>query len=556
MMKSCNWKNGLRLFMVFVFVFIFCFQSAFAEGEEESGGSEPVVTEPEAGATEGPVEETPEETSAVVVPSDADKALVTVSNVEEACKVTAFRIVKPVYNVYGIERYELVSGAEIADLLAPTHAEVTLLAKKSRAGSFTEKVDFTNVSGTTTFTAELAAGSWIVLITDPTDAEYVYNPMFVSAYYTNANDASSLVGGTANAAEDFTIGASAYFAKRSKIDLQKEIVSEGRKNPKFDDYKVGNTASFTVETLTPVYDAAYTDIWYYLVDDQCKGLDPATNFRIEYSEDNGATWIEVESSDYTLEKDVEATSIKYVFSTGFTNQGTGNDWAINFKPAFLVAHPAANLRIFYDSVVNDNSLLATKENVNEVELAFTNDIYGHESHRKDTVRYYTFTVDQAVKIDETGELLSGAVFALIEKGNAEQSLEDASKYLMTYTTKADGRIVFDGLDAKTYQMKEVKAPDNHFLNGTVYDVTIAPEYDETTLEIVSYTVTITDGTGAAVSKVAATGEVEESLTKIIDPTLSKLPSTGGIGTTLFTIFGTLIMLAGAAFILYKACKTV
>ena len=277
------------------------------------------------------------------MPSDADKALVTISNVEEACTVTAFRIVKPVYNVYGIERYELVSGAAIADLVAPTHAEVTALAKKARAGSFAEKVEFVNVSGTTTFTAELAAGSWIVLITDPTDAEYVYNPMFVSAYYTNANDAASLVGGTANAAEDFTIGTAAYYAKRSKIDLKKEIVSENRKNPKFDDYKVGDTASFTVETLTPVYDAAYTEIWYYLVDDQCKGLDSATNFKIEYSEDNGTTWKEVESADYTLEKDIEATSIKYAFATGFTNQGTGNDWAINFKPSFLVAHSAANI---------------------------------------------------------------------------------------------------------------------------------------------------------------------------------------------------------------------
>ena len=147
------------------------------------------------------------------------------------------------------------------------------------------------------------------------------------------------------------------------------------------------------------------------------------------------------------------------------------------------------------------------------------------------------------------------MFALIEKGNAEQSLEDASKYLKTYTTTADGRIVFSGLDAKTYQMKEVKAPDDHFLNGTVYDITITPEYDDTTLEIVSYTVTITDGTGSAVSKITATGEVDENLTKIINPTLSKLPSTGGIGTTLFTIFGTLIMLVGAAFILYKARKT-
>ena len=578
-----------------VLAFILCFSAAFAEGEgdgtpvadgtgtaETTGGTTIGTEEPDAPAadpttvTEPAADPAAGEGAGVggeveyvrVIPSAKDTALATIANVEPESTVTAYRVVGASYGVYGIEDYLPVTDAEIAQIEAPTKAEVLALAVKARHGKFTEKLEFTNVSGTSSFTADLPAGSWIVLVTNKTDATYVYNPFYISAYYTDANEATSLIAGTVDASGNFEIDGHAYYAKRSKIELEKTIQTAEKKSTKFDDYEIGDTADFRVETMIPLYDDVFRHTvtadgqnrtYFYLVDDQSKGLDAATDFVVTTSED-GTAYTEIDAKYYDLQSGILANGVKFDESKltsdtepigagnlPFEPMSKGNDWILFINPDWVVDHIGNYIRVEYKSVINGDSLLATKANPNDVTLTFTNDIFGNFSHLEDRVRYYTFEVDQAIKIDETESLLAGAEFALIEKGS-EQTFDEP---LRTATTGGDGKIVFRGLDATTYQMKETKAPANHFLNGTVYDVTIDAVYDDETKEIVSYTVTITDGTGKAVSTIPATGEPDIAVTRIIDPTLSKLPSTGGVGTVLFTIFGLLLIGGCAGFLFYK-----
>ena len=99
----------------------------------------------------------------------------------------------------------------------------------------------------------------------------------------------------------------------------------------------------------------------------------------------------------------------------------------------------------------------------------------------------------------------------------------------TLTTADDGTVTVKGLKAGDYYFKEVVAPDGYSISNTDIAFTMAETTDETT---------------GVVTGVAPT---QPELIKMYDSKLSALPSTGGMGTTLFTIAGCAIMVVAAGF---------
>jgi len=90
-------------------------------------------------------------------------------------------------------------------------------------------------------------------------------------------------------------------------------------------------------------------------------------------------------------------------------------------------------------------------------------------------------------------------------------------------TDANGKVKVQGLDVGIYKFKEVTAPQGYSVNTT--DVSA-------TLEVAE------DDNGIA-------SDVLTQTTSMNDTKLGSLPSTGGMGTYLFTIIGVVVM-AGAA----------
>ena len=95
----------------------------------------------------------------------------------------------------------------------------------------------------------------------------------------------------------------------------------------------------------------------------------------------------------------------------------------------------------------------------------------------------------------------------------------------------DGKVKVKGLDVGTYHFKEITAPEGYSVNQTPVDATLE----------------VTDKVKGADGKVNKVLTAETSMT---DTKLSALPSTGGMGTYLFTIIGVVVMVgaAGAFFI--------
>ncbi len=192
--------------------------------------------------------------------------------------------------------------------------------------------------------------------------------------------------------------------------------------------------------------------------------------------------------------------------------------------------------------------------------------------------------------------LAGAKFALFT--DASKSAE--ADAILVATTTGDGRMEFDGLDSGTYYLKELSAPDG-FVRDTrtfkvVIDATVAVEnvteytkdgqewkseseynaltdqtgyssytYDTDILK--SYTVTVGDNANFDATKKTDTwtftndanevepvwtdGGVVEHPFEIQNTKGVELPSTGGIGTTIFYILGSILVIASGVALVTK-----
>ena len=92
-------------------------------------------------------------------------------------------------------------------------------------------------------------------------------------------------------------------------------------------------------------------------------------------------------------------------------------------------------------------------------------------------------------------------------------------------TNAEGKIVVEGLNVGTYHFKETKAPEGYSINTDGKDITLTQ-------------------TGVATATVKASD-------KLNDTKLNALPSTGGIGTTIFYVVGAILMVGAAVLLITK-----
>lgn len=155
-----------------------------------------------------------------------------------------------------------------------------------------------------------------------------------------------------------------------------------------------------------------------------------------------------------------------------------------------------------------------------------------------------------LKVDTTDKnnkkYLEGAEFTLYVKaadGDVDlNGVEGKYKSVDVKTTDKDGKLTFKGLDVdKTYYVVETKAPAGYSIDKTPKLLTGATK--NTTTNNTEETVN-----NIKVTKVTTTTTVtdyDNNNVEIPNTKLNALPSTGGIGTTIFTIAGCLIMVAAA-----------
>lgn len=176
-----------------------------------------------------------------------------------------------------------------------------------------------------------------------------------------------------------------------------------------------------------------------------------------------------------------------------------------------------------------------------------------------------FTV---IKVDEKDQnkKINGAEFTLYvadENGDKKVTyngetikVRKVEAKTTTGTTKAgadEGKVTFKGLDAeKDYYVVETNAPAGYSINNTVYKLSGAELTKRTPVASEKQK----DTNGVEFTKLTTTNTVTDFNDQTVtDTKLSSLPSTGGIGTTIFTIGGCAIMIVAAGLFFATRRKT-
>lgn len=390
------------------------------------------------------------------------------------------------------------------------------------------------------------AGSYLILVTSGTN-QYVYNPAVVSADFS-----------TDSAASVALLTSDTATIKKQEVSLDKEVDND----PDDYDVQVGDIVPFTVTVTVPQFNDNWTDPTFEVTDTLSTGLTLEVLPTIE-----GLT----AGTDYTL--------------TGAKGDGT---FTITFAEDYLKDNASAVLEIKYSAKVGEavKDTAQIHQETNTVTVTFSNDPTNKDSHKEitDKTYHYTFAIDGnrygsgsektteliKVGVDKNGnpitvftegeELptgvspLEGAEFTLTGVGP-----NGTGTYSMTATSDANGRLFFNNLEVGTYTLTETKAPSGYIKDQSTHTVVISAEYYDDGL-LKSYSITIDE---AAIATYTTTTEAEEIKTivkgdnnsfPINNPEGTELPSTGGIGTTIFYIVGGLLVI-GAAVILVARRKS-
>ncbi len=252
------------------------------------------------------------------------------------------------------------------------------------------------------------------------------------------------------------------------------------------------------------------------------------------------------------------------------NPADGDTFDIVFSAAYITAlGDDKEINVYFDATLNENAKIYGEPNDNETYIDYSN-----QSSSKPNVQVYTYEFD-IVKVDTDGKLLPGAEFTLtrsaatkrdgetdpiqfVKTADGYRVAKDGETGTVTTLTSEDGKYHLYGLDAGVYTLTETKAPTGFNLAKDPITVVIKGTTDgDKQGKIYKNTEGTQPWETALYKEAPAEGEEEAVLTdtvEVINRTGSELPSTGGIGTTIFYIVGGVLLL-GAAIVLIARRRT-
>lgn len=382
--------------------------------------------------------------------------------------------------------------------------------------------------------------------------------------------------------------------KADKPELEKKIDGDtdtDKSTSGLVDYNnaaIGDEVPYILSSKVP--DMTGYEYYYYIVTDTLsKGL----TFNDDVVISIGTKTL-TKGTDYTVTystNDAGETTVKIIFN--------------NFTQYNTEEYIGKAIVITYSAKVNKDAVIGEEGNPNKVNLTYSNNpnldynVWPPEPGddipvgiTPDDVTYTYVTDIEIIKVDPSGNRLTGAVFTLegektnivvvetdtfVEDPNGEYwKLTDGSytttdpatedmdktkyestttKYALTTVTSevktkeavtakgtvgSDGVLRFTGLSAGTYTITEITAPDGYNLLDAPITVTIG------------WTAPTAPSTDCSWSYSWSTDEDNSTNSiKVVNQAGTELPSTGGMGTTMFYLIGGVLVVAAVVLLVTK-----
>ncbi len=247
-----------------------------------------------------------------------------------------------------------------------------------------------------------------------------------------------------------------------------------------------------------------------------------------------------------------------------SNLEDGCTFEVVFDEAYCTSlTPNTTLLVSYQATVNENANIGIDPETNKATLDFGEGNTTEESKTKTYV--YEFDVEKYTVKDGEEVNLAGAKFTLSTNADGtnpitfSQDKEDPTVYKVNkdsqtseITTGDTGKLTFSGLAAGTYYLTEIEAPAGYNMLPRPIEIQIIEQKDETG-----------KSTGTAVVKQGMLDEegkstitdgmpgVQDNNVKVENNTGAELPSTGGIGTTIFYVLGGILVVGAGIMLVVK-----
>lgn len=208
------------------------------------------------------------------------------------------------------------------------------------------------------------------------------------------------------------------------------------------------------------------------------------------------------------------------------------------------------ITVEYESTLNSNAVIGRPGNPNEANLQFSNNPYGAGTGTTPNDKVVVFTFETVVnKTDTSGNPLAGAAFKLEKFNSAKNAWELVKEYTITEPTDENPNpqnpttFSFVGLDDGKYKLTETVTPKGYNAIPPI-EFEISADHNVTSDDPILVSITAPDDFNVNLDDGTLT-------TKIENKAGAQLPTTGGVGTTLFYVIGSVLVLAAVVLLVTK-----
>ena len=355
------------------------------------------------------------------------------------------------------------------------------------------------------------------------------------------------------------------------------------------DYDIGDKVPFQLTATTASTVSDYTKYHVTFQDKQSSGLTAPESYKITVlgktlilnKNENPVTVTTDKGTKITAENATPASGNTFAVKVTFENNASTEE---DIKKLDKEVNSTV-LTVDYESELNTGAAIGSDGNTNEVFLNFSNNPNSTDDTNEgktptDKVTVFTYEI-KVLKVEPTSDAAidqaaydaltdaeKAAYVKIGDKYQKTQPLKGAefklNKKLSGGTVKEVAVVIteegttfeFKGIDAGEYTLTESKVPAGYNKVADI-NITVSATYDTeandpklTSLTVIpdSFTViTTTTGEGEAATT-SYTGVIEG---KILNEKGSVLPSTGGIGTTVFYIIGSALVLGAGVLLATK-----